>query len=203
MPAAAIIAVGGFLACFAGFRLFRVVLGLYGFLIGAFVSTSVTGASDPWTLTMAVIAGGVVGAVLMLAAYFVGVGLVGAGLAALALNIVWRYGFGGEPPTIVLVIVAVLGALGALAVARYVVILGTALAGAWSLLVGGMALAGRTAIDATASGSFWVFYPLDAGAQARWVIPAWIALSVAGVAVQLATSGKGKRKAPAVARRRS
>jgi hypothetical protein len=199
VPAAAIVTVGGLLACFAGYRLFRLVLGLYGFLIGAFVSTSATGAQDPWTLTLAIVVGGLVGALLMIAAYFVGVGLVGAGLAALGLNLVWRAGLGGEPPTLVLVIVAVLGALGALSVARHVVIIGTALAGAWSLIVGGMALAGHaSALEAASGGAVWVFYPLDAGMPTRWVIPGWIALSVAGVAVQLATTGRtGRRKVAA------
>jgi protoheme IX farnesyltransferase len=46
----------------------------------------------------------------MIAAYFIGVGLVGAGLAALAINVLWRAG-GGEPPTVVIVVAAVLGAL--------------------------------------------------------------------------------------------
>lgn len=197
VSAAVIIAIGGFLSCFAGFRLFRLILGIYGFLIGALISTSITGAQDAWTLTMAVIVGGIVGSILMLAAYFVGVGLVGAGLAALGLNVAWRFGFGAEPPTMLLVVVAVVGALGALSVARYVVIFGTALAGAWSLIVGGLAIAGEgPAIDASGGGSIWVFYPVDAGASARWVIPGWIALSVAGIVVQLATSGKRKRNDP-------
>ena len=40
----------------------------------------------------------------------------------------WRVVSGGEPPTVVLVVVCVLGALAALSVVRYVVIFGTALA---------------------------------------------------------------------------
>ena len=33
LPAAGILVLGGLLACFAGYRLFRVVLGVYGFII--------------------------------------------------------------------------------------------------------------------------------------------------------------------------
>ena len=39
-PTAAVLALGGLLACFAGYRLFRFVLGLYGFIVGAVLATS-------------------------------------------------------------------------------------------------------------------------------------------------------------------
>jgi hypothetical protein len=129
---AVLLAVGGLLACFAGFRLFRFVLGLYGFLFGAFIATSVMGTASTWALVVAAVAGGVVGALLMVAAYFMGVGLVGAGLAAFAMNVIWRF-IGGDPPTWLLVIVCVVGALAALSVVRWVVITGTAIAvSAWA-----------------------------------------------------------------------
>ena len=35
VPAAVILLAGGFLACFLGYRLFKVVLGVFGFIIGA------------------------------------------------------------------------------------------------------------------------------------------------------------------------
>jgi hypothetical protein len=94
---AVLLAVGGLLACFAGYRLFRFVLGLYGFLFGAFMASSIMGTGNMWALVVAALAGGVLGAVLMVAAYFMGVGLVGAGLSALAVNVIWRF-IGGDPP---------------------------------------------------------------------------------------------------------
>ena len=195
--AAAIFVVGGLLSCFAGFRLFRLVLGLYGFVLGAMVTTNVYGGAgtDSWTLVIAAIVGGLVGAVLMIAAYFVGVGLVGAGLAALALHFAWRL-IGGDPPTVVLVIVCVVGALLALSVARYVVIFGTALAGSWTMMVGAAALMGNeTALAAASAKNVWVVYPLDPLPGQWWVLPAWFALALAGVVVQLATTSKiGKKK---------
>ena len=193
-PAAAILAFGGLLACFAGYRLFRTVLGIYGLILGAFVTTSMMGTSDTWTLVVAAVVGGLVGAVLMVAAYFVGVGLVGAGLAALAINLAWRF-IGGEPPTLVLVIGCVLGALGALSVARLVVIAGTAIAGAWTLIVGVVALLGdRDALHATSAGDVWVFYPLDPLPDRWWYTVLWVALAVVGMAVQRSTTTRGGRK---------
>jgi hypothetical protein len=197
-PAAAVLALGGLLACFAGYRLFRAVLGMYGLILGAMITSSWMGASSTWTLIVAAIVGGILGAALMIAAYFVGVGLIGAGLAALAINLVWRL-IGGEPPTLVLVLGCVLGALGALSVVRYVVVAGTSIAGAWTAIVGVVALLGdRDALRAASAGDVWVFYPLDPLPDRWWYTVIWVALSVIGAAVQITMVGKGggrKRKA--------
>jgi hypothetical protein len=192
--AAAIFLVGGLLACFAGYRLFRLVLGLFGFLLGAMITTSIYGEASTWALVVAAIVGGLVGAVLMITAYFVGVGLVGAGLAALLLHLGWRI-VGGDPPTIVLVIACVIGALAALSVARYVVIFGTALAGSWTMIIGAAALMGDTAALAAASArDIWVVYPLDPLPGRWWVVPAWALAAVVGVIVQLSTTTKTARR---------
>ena len=192
-PAAAILALGGVLACFAGYRLFRFVLGIYGFFIGAALATSLMAPSNTWNLVIAALAGGVLGSVLMIVAYFLGVGLIGAGLAALVLNLAWRF-VGGEPPTVVLVIACVVGALTALSVSRYVVIVGTAMAGAWTLLIGTLALMGQRAVTPVATSSdVWVFHPLDPLPSRWWYTVIWVALFVIGAAVQLATTSKGGR----------
>lgn len=195
---AVLLAVGGLVACFAGYRLFRLVLGIYGFLFGAFIATSMMGASDMWTLVVAALAGGLLGALLMIAAYFLGVAFIGAGLAALALNLVWRF-LEGAPPTWLLVAVCVIGALGALSLVRWVVILGTSIAGAWTLIVAGLALAGDpAAVRAASAGDVWILYPLGETGGQTWQIAAWFGLTVAGVVVQVATSGRrGRRRGSA------
>ena len=198
-PVAVVLAAGGLLACFAGYRVFRLVLGLFGFILGSFVTTSMVGAASVWTLMLAALVGGLVGAMLMIGAYFIGVGLVGALLAALGINLLWRV-LGGEPPTLVLVVGCVLGALGALSIVRYVVIFGTAIIGSWTMIVGVLALAGNpSAIRAASARDIWVFYPLDPLPSHWWVTGAWFGLALVGVVFQLAQSkGKGKKKtAPA------
>ncbi len=189
-PAAAILVVGGLLACFAGYRLFRVVLGIYGFIFGAAVTTSIMGTANMFALVVAGVVGGVVGAVLMVAAYFVGVGLIGAGLAALALNAGWHAVRHADPPTIVLVIVAVLGALGALSIVRYVVIFGTALSGSWTTIIGAMALMSGRALHAGSATNVWVLYPLNPTPYRWWVPVIWLGLALAGILVQLKTTTK-------------
>jgi hypothetical protein len=194
-PAAIILTLGGLIACFAGYRLFRFVLGLFGFYLGTIVATMVMPPTNTWALVMAAIAGGVVGALLIVGAYFVGVGLIGAGLAALALLSGWHAIMHAEPPTVVLVVVAVLGALGALSIVRYVVIFGSAIAGSWTAVVGGLALTIDKSRHAAQSSDLWVLYPLDPLQGRWWVLAGWLALTIAGVVTQLATTSKtGKRK---------
>lgn len=195
-PAALVLTVGGLISCFAGYRLFRVVLGLYGFFLGAMITTSTMGTANMWYLVLAAVVGGLVGAVLMVAAYFLGVGLVGAGLAALALNAAWRVVAGGDPPTLVLVLVCVVGALAALSVVRYVVVFGTAIAGAWTLIVGVLALTGRSTVAAAGARDVWILYPLDPMPGRWWILALWLALSLAGVIVQLSTTTKTARRKP-------
>lgn len=189
-PAAVVLLVGGLLSCFAGYRLFRVVLGLYGFILGAAVTTSMMGASSTFALVVAAIVGGLVGAILMVAAYFVGVGLIGAGLAVLVLDSIWQAVRHADPPTVVLVIVAVLGALVALSVVRYVVIFGTAIAGSWTAVLGALALAGDRGVGQATTAGAWVLYPLGPVPRQWWFYAAWIVLAFVGAVVQLSTTSK-------------
>ncbi len=192
-PAAVVLLVGGLLSCFAGYRLFRIVLGLYGFMLGAAITTSVMGDSNTMALVIAAVVGGLVGAVLIVAAYFVGVGLIGAGLASIALNAGWHAVRHTDPPTAILVLVAVLGALLALTVQRWGIIIGTAFAGSWTAILGALQLAHRmpaTAATPAATPSVWVIYPIEPASSRWWFWATWIGLALIGMIVQLGTSGK-------------
>jgi len=194
---AVIFAVGGLLTCFAGYRLFRFVLGLYGFLAGAILASSAYGTGNTWTLIMAILVGGVVGAIVMVVAYFVAVGLVGAALAATLLNLGWRL-IGGQPPTLVVIVVCVIGAVIALRAVRYVVVCGTAIAGSWTFFVGATALLGNPkALVAASAPDIWVVYPIELVPSNMMVVVGWIALAIVGAAVQFKTttrSGTKKKK---------
>ena len=78
---------GGALACFAGYRLFRIVLGIYGFILGAMIASSMMGVSNTIGMIVAALVGGLVGALILMFAYFVGIALVGAGLGALVAHV--------------------------------------------------------------------------------------------------------------------
>src|SRR5512134_726678 len=88
-PAAIVLLLGGLLSCFAGYRVFRIVLGIYGFILGALLASSFPGVDQTWLMVIAALVGGLVGALILIAAYFVGVALIGAGIGALLANAIW------------------------------------------------------------------------------------------------------------------
>ena len=194
-PAAILLVLGGLLSCFAGYRVFRIVLGMYGFIIGALLASSAMGTEQTLWMVGAAIVGGLIGALVLVAAYFVGVALIGAGFGAAAANLIWA-GLGGEPHLAIVVALSILGAIMALWLQRYVIIVATAFGGAWTTIVGALALTGdRVAADAAARSDVWLVYPLDPAPGQRWVIFVWLALGAAGLIAQLAfTADMKKRK---------
>src|SRR5262245_51282766 len=89
LPAGVVLVVTGALACFAGYRLFRIVLAIYGFIFGALIASSIVAASNAAGMAVAALIGGVAGMVILAFAYFIGVALVGAGLAAFVAHTIW------------------------------------------------------------------------------------------------------------------
>lgn len=193
IPAAVILLVGGLISCFAGYRVFRVVLGIYGFIIGALFASGIVGPENTLWMIVAAVGGGIVGALILIAAYFVGVALLGAGIGALLASLIWA-ALGREPGAIVVILFAVAGALGALALQRYVIVGATAFGGAWTIIVGALALSGtRMAVDAGARNNVWLAYPMNPAPGNYWILLVWLALGVTGVVVQLAVTAKGKK----------
>jgi len=193
LPAAIVLLLGGAVACFAGYRLFRVVLAIYGFIFGAMLASSVMGISNHLGMLIAALVGGILGAVLFTFAYYVSIGLIGAGMGAFFLHVVWDYAKRSEPPSVAVIIAAVAGAVVAMALQRYVIIISTAFSGAWTMIVGGLAIAGNRAAErATTGGNVWILYPFSSAPGQRWVSIAWVLLGLVGVAVQTGMTGKKK-----------
>lgn len=190
MPAALVLLLGGAVSCFFGYRSFRIVLALFGFVIGALIPSSfLPMSSGTWTMLAVALVGGLLGAGVMFAAYFVGVALVGAGLGAVAANLMFA-ATGQDPHFLVLVLMTLLGAAAAMYLQRYFIIVGTAFGGAWMLIVGAAALFGdSTALAAAAANDVWVAYPLNPAPGRGWVKLAWIVLGLIGAAVQLGWTG--------------
>ncbi|HEY6360444.1 MAG TPA: DUF4203 domain-containing protein [Vicinamibacterales bacterium] len=192
LPAAIVLLLGGIVSCFFGYRLFRIVLAIFGFILGALAASSVFGVSDTGPMIVAAIVGGLVGAAILYAAYFVGVALIGAGLGAAIANMVFSAS-GRDPHFLVVVFFAIAGAATSMYLQRYFIIVGTAFGGAWTLLVGAMALAGdRAAMAAAAARDVWIAYPLDPAPGQRWVPITWLVLGAIGAWVQLGYTGGEK-----------
>jgi hypothetical protein len=192
MPAAIVLLVGGIVACFFGYRLFRIVLAIFGFILGALAASSIFGMSDTGPMIIAAAVGGLVGAGIMIAAYFVGVSLIGAGLGATAANLIFATG-DRDPHFLVVVFLSIAGATAAMYLQRYFIIVGTGFGGAWTIIVGAMAALGdKTALAAAAAGDVWVAYPMNPAPGQRWVPIAWLALGAIGTGVQLGITGGEK-----------
>jgi len=193
LPAAIVLVIGGAVACFAGYRLFRVVLAIYGFILGALLASSVMGISNQIGMIIAAIVGGVVGALLFTFAYYVCIGLLGAGMGAFILHVVWDYWRHVDPPTVAIIVASVTGAVIAMALQRYVIMVSTSFSGAWTMIVGGLAIAGnREAERAAAAGNVWILYPFTPAPGGRWVVIGWFVLGLMGLAVQTGLTGRKK-----------
>ena len=192
LPAAIVLLVGGIVATFFGYRLFRIVLAFAGFMLGGLAASSIFGMSDTMSMIVAFGVGGLIGAAIMIAAYFVGVSLIGAGLGAFVATLAFAAG-DRDPHFLVVVFLSIAGAALAMYLQRYFIIVGTGFGGAWTMIVGAMAVVGdRTALAAAAAGDVWVAYPMNPAPGQQWVPWAWLALGAIGTGVQLGITGGEK-----------
>jgi Domain of unknown function (DUF4203) len=199
MPAAALLLLGGIISCFFGYRLFRTVLAIFGFIVGGMLASSIFGVSNTTMLLVAWVGGGVVGAFILVFAYFLGVALAGASIGAAVANLMFSVG-NRDPRVLVVILCSIAGAIASMYLQRYFIIVFTAFGGAWTMIVGAMALVGnRAALRAAATGDVWVAYPLDPAPGQQWVVVVWIVLSIIGAAVQQGITGGDKGR---VVRRR-
>jgi hypothetical protein len=129
--------------------------------------------------------GGLVGAAVLVLAYFAGVAFAGAALAAVLVHVIWGQ-FGSEPHSFVVIAACVLGALAAASVQQLVIMGATAFGGSWTLLAGLLALTGQRQVAVAAGkGDLWLTYPLNPAPGHWWVKVVWLALGAAGLVVQL------------------
>lgn len=192
-PVAIALILGGALACFAGQRLFRLVLGIYGFILGATMASSMVGVNSQTMMVVAAVVGGLVGAIILVLAYFVAIALMGAGLGAFIGHITWGWVGTGDPPVVMVVVVALAGAIGAMMLQRYVIVVGTALAGAWTMMVGASnVLASRGITRGASATDVWILYPASVS-EIPWAPYVFVLLAIAGIAVQLGLTGKRRR----------
>ena len=189
VPVAIILLAGGIVSCFFGYRLLRVLLAAYGFIGGVLLAVQFGGELEPWSSVALTIGAGAAGAVLAIVAYLAGVALLGAASGALALN-AFRTAEAGEPGLWLLLGVSLAGALAALVVRRYVIVVGTSFIGSWAALVGGMALAGNSAAAAATRGDVRQMYPLAPVDMQLEFAVAWFVLAAAALVVQFRSGRK-------------
>jgi hypothetical protein len=111
-------------------------------------------------------------------------------MGAFITHVVWDQFHRGDPPAAAIIVMAIAGAIVAMILQRYVIIVATAFGGAWTLLVGALAFNGdRNAARAALGGDVWILYPVAPAGQ-RWVPIAWLGVGLVGTAVQLGLTGR-------------
>ena len=196
VPFALLLLVAGFIACFGGYRLFRFLLGVYGFILGALFASSLVPAGNTPVVIVAAVVGGVIGGAVLTFAYFVAVALLGAGAGVMIANAIWT-GPRIDSHQLIVIAFAIAGAALAFAFQRYMIIIGTAFGGAWTVVVAGLALMGdRAAAKVAADGAnVWSLSSVSPTPGRPGILIAWLVLGLLGVVVQVgATAGPDRRR---------
>jgi hypothetical protein len=188
-----VLVVGGAMACFAGYRLFRTVLAITGFAAGWWLAGTVVTTHSTFAAIAVGLVAGLVGSAALVFAYFIAVALIGAGLGAVVAHVVWSVIAGGDPPWLLVVVLVVLGAIGAVSLQRYVIVVATAFGGAWMTIISGLAASGNRFAQSSIDSHNWVMSPFATAGIADWIPVAWIALGLLGTTVQLGVTARRKK----------
>ena len=177
----------GVVYCFFGYRIFRIILGILGFIGGASVAAAVAFdifGREQVVLIVAGLVGGIIGAVLMVVLYFIGIFLLGAWLGSL-LGVLLTGGGESTVATVIILVLAVIGGIVALMLQKLMIILSTALSGAWAIVSGVFHLVGGAPGPVQAfqyQPNLRTLRPM--GAWGYVMLLCWILLGIAGMVVQ-------------------
>ena len=184
----------GLVSCFAGYRLFRVVLAIAGFFIGAVLAGGVFWTvfpQQPEFLAVIIgLAGGIIGAILLGFFYFAGVFVAGVALGVLLGSIIpvsmnWQR-------ILISIVLGLLCGVLALALQKLLIVVATAFIGSWAVL-GGIALLLGWAVPLELVRQPPVFW--SSNWETAFLI-AWLVLGSLGVAVQYQPTRKTAESVP-------
>ena len=170
----------GAVQCFFGYRIFKIILGLMGFLIGGVLAAAMGFAVSEQAIIALVsgLVGGIIGAALMVVLYFVGIFLIGAFLGGVLGTVLFAVAETYPEPVVLLILAVITGVI-ALIFQKFMIIVATGFGGAWSVVTG-IAYFTTGAIDPTNLESM---FRAD-GSQLYIIVLCWIALGTVGVVVQ-------------------
>ncbi len=183
----------GAIWCFFGYKIFRFVLGLLGFISGALAAGAIGYELSEGREIIAIgaaVVGGLLGAGIMFVLYILGVFVIGALSGALIALAVFSY-LNQEPEYITVIVSAFVAGIVAVFIKRFMIILATSLSGAWAVITG---------FAYFIENNFDPFHPdtileLTENEVYRILI-IWFAMSVAGFTIQYITSVKDYKPEP-------
>ena len=174
----------GILICFWGYRLLKLTLGVMGFIAGATggwaVGLSLAPGNNGIALVCAVI-GGVIGAVLCIWLFFLGIFLLGASAGAIVATALFSAA-GNQPQPILVLVVAIVFGLIALVMQKLMIVVSTAFIGSY-LITAGIVHLLTGAKDVSA---LWFDHlqPGSAGILGYAALVFWLVLGLAGGSFQ-------------------
>jgi hypothetical protein len=174
----------GLVQCFFGYRFFRVVLGLTGFVLGGLLAGYLVYQGTDSTVfgLIAGVIGGLIGAFLLGGLYIVGFFVIGAIFGGVAVSALFALGGGSAPVWLIVVLALVCGIL-AVVMPKLMSIIATAFGGSWWAMSGIAALAGAVEMETLQ------LAPLGLQqAGAGWLV-AWLVLGIVGMMVQYRRRG--------------
>ena len=176
--------------CFFGYRIFKIILGLTGFIVGGALAGSIsyTISGEEGVALLVGVVGGAIGAALLVALYLIGVFLIGAFLGGLIGVILFGLS-NSSPEPAVLLILAVIGGVVALIFQKFMIILSTSFGGSWSV-VSGIAYFTIRGFDPTNL----EYFLKSPGTQLYAILLCWIALGIFGLIVQYKLFPKPSQK---------
>ncbi|MDA2933950.1 TMEM198/TM7SF3 family protein [Acidobacteria bacterium AH-259-D05] len=178
----------GIITCFFGYRLFKVVLGVTGFVTGgALAWTVLTAAGYGQMVTIAgTLLAALLGGVAMFSLFFAGVFLFGCAMGLLVAVVILS-AIGSELNVVVACIFALVNGLVTLWFRKVLIVASTALTGAWSMLsgvayfVGDLDLVGALSEPELLRTQDGLYYA---------VLALWFLIGISGIAIQMRTLRK-------------
>jgi Domain of unknown function (DUF4203) len=127
----------GTLQCFFGYRIFKFILGLTGFLLGGALACEIgyVISQKEAVALLAGLVGGFIGAALMVALYFIGVFLIGALFGGVLGTVFFALADANPQPAILLILALIAGVI-ALIFQKFMIIVSTGFGGSWGVVTG-------------------------------------------------------------------
>jgi len=125
----------GIVECFFGYRVFRIVLVVLGFLLGAALAITLVNPDQTILVILTGLFGGLLGAVLFYFLYVIGTFIAGLMFgAAVAATLAASFNLGIDATNIAIIVGAIVGGILGIIFVKYIIMLSTAFTGASQII---------------------------------------------------------------------